>query len=253
MSESAGLRVDVLTLFPELLTSYAATSILGRAAERGVWQLHVHDFREATSDVHRTVDDTPYGGGAGMVLKPEPIVATIEADPTMPRPVIAMTPSGRPFTQAVARELAALDGFTLLCGRYEGFDQRILDTVVDDEISLGDFVLAGGELAALCVIEAVVRLRPGGLGNDESSVEESFAEGLLEYPQYTKPASFRGRDVPEILRSGDHARIARWRRAQALTKTLARRPDLFTEADLTEKDRKILAEFAVVDEPSENG
>ena len=213
----------------------------------------MHDFREATTDVHRSVDDTPYGGGAGMVLRPEPIISTIESNPAMARPVIAMTPSGRPFTQAVARELSALDGFTLLCGRYEGFDQRILDTVVDDEISLGDFVLAGGELAALCILEAVVRLRPGGLGNDESSVEESFAEGLLEYPQYTKPASFRGRDVPEILRSGDHARIARWRRAQALTKTLARRPDLLTEADLTAKDRKILAEFAVVDEPSENG
>ena len=252
MSESAGLRVDVLTLFPELLTSYAATSILGRAAERGVWQLHVHDFREATSDVHRTVDDTPYGGGAGMVLKPEPIVATIETDPTMPRPVIAMTPSGRPFPQAGARELAALDGFTLLWGRYEGFDQRILDTVVDDEISLGDFVLAGGELAALCVIEAVVRLRPGGLGNDASSVEESFAEGLLEYPQYTKPASFRGLDVPEVLRSGDHARIARWRRAQALVKTLRRRPDLLRVADLPVSDQKLLAEFVVVDESAEN-
>jgi len=247
------LRVDVLTLFPEVVTHYGATSILGRAAERGVWELHVHDFREATTDVHRSVDDTPYGGGAGMVLRPEPIISTIESNPAMARPVIAMTPSGRPFTQAVARELSALDGFTLLCGRYEGFDQRILDTVVDDEISLGDFVLAGGELAALCILEAVVRLCPGGLGNDESSVEESFAEGLLEYPQYTKPASFRGRDVPEILRSGDHARIARWRRAQALTKTLARRPDLLTEADLTAKDRKILAEFAVVDEPSENG
>jgi len=247
------LRVDVLTLFPEVVTQYGATSILGRAAERGVWELHVHDFREATTDVHRSVDDTPYGGGAGMVLRPEPIITTIESNPAIARPVIAMTPSGRPFTQAVARELSALDGFTLLCGRYEGFDQRILDTVVDDEISLGDFVLAGGELAALCILEAVVRLRPGGLGNDESSVEESFAEGLLEYPQYTKPASFRDLEVPAILRSGDHARIARWRRAQALTKTLARRPDLLTEADLTEKDRKILAEFAVVDEPSENG
>ena len=247
------LRVDVLTLFPEVVTQYGATSILGRAAERGVWELHVHDFREATTDVHRSVDDTPYGGGAGMVLRPEPIITTIESNPAIARPVIAMTPSGRPFTQAVARELSTQDGFTLLCGRYEGFDQRILDTVVDDEISLGDFVLAGGELAALCILEAVVRLRPGGLGNDESSVEESFAEGLLEYPQYTKPASFRDLEVPAILRSGDHARIARWRRAQALTKTLARRPDLLTEADLTEKDRKILAEFAVVDEPSENG
>jgi tRNA (guanine37-N1)-methyltransferase len=247
------LRVDVLTLFPEVVTHYSAMSILGRAAERGVWELHVHDFREATTDVHRSVDDTPYGGGAGMVLRPEPIISTIESHPTMARPVIAMTPSGRPFTQAVARELSTLNGFTLLCGRYEGFDQRILDTVVDDEISLGDFVLAGGELAALCILEAVVRLRPGGLGNDESSVEESFAEGLLEYPQYTKPATFRDREVPAILRSGDHARIARWRRAQALAKTMARRPDLLTEADLTAKDRKLLAEFAVVDEAEENG
>ena len=249
----SGLRVDVLTLFPEVVTQYGGTSILGRAAERGVWELHVHDFREATTDVHRSVDDTPYGGGAGMVLRPEPIVATIEADPAMARPVIAMTPSGRPFTQAVAAELSALDGFTLLCGRYEGFDQRILDTVVDDELSLGDFVLAGGELAALCIIEAVVRLRPGGLGNDESSVEESFAEGLLEYPQYTKPANFRGLEVPEILRSGDHARIARWRRAHALAATLRRRPDLLTEAELSANDRKLLAEFPVVDETRENG
>ncbi len=247
------LRVDVLTLFPEVVTEYGATSVLGRAAERGVWELHVHDFRDATTDVHRSVDDTPYGGGAGMVLRPEPIIATIESDAGIARPVIAMTPSGRPFTQGVARELSTLDGFTLLCGRYEGFDQRILDTVVDDEISLGDFVLAGGELAALCIIEAVVRLRPGGLGNDESSVEESFAEGLLEYPQYTKPASFRGLDVPEILRSGDHARIARWRRAQALAKTLQRRPDLVTYADLGAKDQKLLAEFVVVDETRENG
>jgi tRNA (guanine37-N1)-methyltransferase len=247
------LRVDVLTLFPEVVTQYGATSVLGRAAERGVWELHVHDFRDATTDVHRSVDDTPYGGGAGMVLRPEPIIATIESDAGIARPVIAMTPSGRPFTQGVARELSTLDGFTLLCGRYEGFDQRILDTVVDDEISLGDFVLAGGELAALCIIEAVVRLRPGGLGNDESSVEESFAEGLLEYPQYTKPASFRGLDVPEILRSGDHARIARWRRAQALAKTLQRRPDLVTYADLSAKDQKLLAEFVVVDETRENG
>jgi tRNA (guanine37-N1)-methyltransferase len=253
LTESRGLRVDVLTLFPELITSYAATSILGRAAERGVWQVHVHDFRDATSDVHRTVDDTPYGGGAGMVLKPEPIVATLEADPTMPRPVIALTPSGRPFTQRVAHELAALDGFTLLCGRYEGFDQRILDNVVDEEISLGDFVLAGGELAALCIIEAVVRLRPGGLGNDASSVEESFADGLLEYPQYTKPAEFRGAEVPAVLRSGDHARIARWRRAKALEKTLARRNDLLTLDQLSPEDQRLLAWLAVVDESGENG
>jgi len=245
------VRIDVLTLFPEAITGYGATSILGRAAERGVWELHTHDFRNATTDVHRSVDDTPFGGGAGMVLAPEPIVTTIENTPGLARPVIAMTPSGRPFTQSVAAELAQLDGFTLLCGRYEGFDQRILDTVVDDEISLGDFVLAGGELAALCIIEAVVRLRPGALGNDASSVEESFSDGLLEYPQYTKPAEFRGLAVPDILRSGDHARIAKWRRAQALAKTLARRPDLLQPDELSESDRKLLKEFAVVDETGE--
>jgi len=248
------LRVDVLTLFPEAVTGYARTSVLGRAAERGVWELFVHDFRDATTDVHRSVDDTPFGGGAGMVLRAEPILATIEATPELARPIIALTPSGRVFTHDVARELSERVGFTLLCGRYEGFDQRVLDLVVDDEISLGDFVLSGGELAALSVIEAVVRLLPGGLGNDDSSVEESFGEGLLEYPQYTKPADVRGSLVPEILLSGDHARIARWRRAEALKRTLARRPDLIERrGGLHEEDRAILAEFPAVDDPGRNG
>jgi tRNA (guanine37-N1)-methyltransferase len=182
-----------------------------------------------------------------MVLTPGPIVTTIERTPDLARPVIALTPSGRPFRQAVAHELARLNGFTLLCGRYEGFDQRILDSVVDDEISLGDFVVAGGEVAALAIMEAVVRLRPGGLGNDESTVEESFSDGLLEYPHYTKPAEFRGRMVPEVLRSGDHGRIAQWRRAQALHRTLARRPDLLRLEQLTESDQQLLVEFPVVD------
>jgi len=203
--------------------------------------------------VHHSVDDTPFGGGAGMVLKAGPIVDTIRSTPGLARPVIAMTPSGRPFTQQVAAELSALDGFTLLCGRYEGFDQRILDTVVDDEISLGDFVLAGGELAALCIMEAAVRLRPGALGNDASSVEESFSDGLLEYPQYTKPADFEGLRVPEILLSGDHAKIARWRRAQAIAKTLARRPDLLTWDAVSAQDRKMLADTATMDTPPQNG
>jgi tRNA (guanine37-N1)-methyltransferase len=248
------LRIDVLTLFPVAVTQYATTSVLGRAGERGVWELHVHDFRDATDDPHRTVDDTPFGGGAGMVLRAEPILRTLEATPEMARPIIALTPSGRTFNHEVARELSELDGFTLLCGRYEGFDQRVIDLVVDDEISLGDFVLAGGELAALCVIEAVVRLRPGGLGNDESSVEESFGDGLLEYPQYTKPANVRGMEVPEILRSGDHARIARWRRAQALARTLQRRPDLIERrGGLSDQDRKIMAEFPSVEETRQNG
>jgi len=241
-------RIDVLTLFPEAITQYAHTSVLGRAAERDVWQLHVHDLRDETTDVHRSVDDTPYGGGAGMVLRAEPIVATMEKNPSIMKPLIALTPSGRPFTHEVARELSRLDGFSLLCGRYEGFDQRAIDLVVDDEISLGDFVLAGGELAALCVIEAVVRLLPGALGNDESSVEESFGDGLLEYPHYTKPAEFRGLEVPEILRSGDHAKIARWRRAQALRRTVKRRPDLIERrGGLSASDQEILAEFPPLD------
>jgi tRNA (guanine37-N1)-methyltransferase len=248
------LRVDVLTLFPEALAQYATTSVLGRAGEHGVWELHLHDIRDATDDPHRTVDDTPFGGGAGMVLMAEPILRTLEADASIVRPLIALTPSGRTFDHDVAKELAALDGFALLCGRYEGFDQRVLDLAADDEISLGDFVLAGGELAALCIIEAVVRLRPGGLGNDESTFDESFGDGLLEYPQYTKPAVVRGLEVPAILRSGDHGRIARWRRAQALRRTIERRPDLIERrGGLSAQDARILAEFPMMDETPGNG
>jgi tRNA (guanine37-N1)-methyltransferase len=248
------LRVDVLTLFPEAIAQYATTSVLGRASERGVWELHLHDIRDATDDAHRTVDDTPFGGGAGMVLRAEPILRTLERDPEIARPVIALTPSGRVFDDALARELSRLDGFTLLCGRYEGFDQRALDLACDDEISVGDFVLAGGELAALCVIEAVVRLRPGALGNDESSADESFTDGLLEYPHYTQPASLRGLDVPEILRSGDHARIGRWRRAQALWRTVARRGDLIERrGGLGADDEAIMGDFPALEEPGRNG
>jgi len=244
------LRIDVLTLFPEAVDSYASTSVLGRARDRGIWELHLHDFRDASTDVHRSVDDTPFGGGAGMVLRAEPIIATIESTPDLARPVIALTPSGRVFTHQVAHELSALEGFTLLSGRYEGFDQRALDLVVDDELSLGDFVLAGGELAALCVIEAVVRLRPGALGNDESSRDESFGDGLLEYPHYTKPAEVRGRRVPEVLLSGDHAKIERWRRAQALARTIERRSDLIeARGGLSAEDRALLAELEAMNGP----
>jgi tRNA (guanine37-N1)-methyltransferase len=242
------LRVDVLTLFPEAITDYAATSVVGRAAERHVWELHVHNFRDATHDVHHSVDDTPFGGGAGMVLRAEPIIETIESTPDLARPVIALTPSGRLFTQDLARELSELSGFTLLCGRYEGFDQRALDLVVDDEVSIGDYVLAGGELAALCVIESVVRLLPGALGNDESSADESFSHGLLEYPQYTKPAEVRGVRVPDILLSGDHAKIESWRRAQALERTIKRRSDLMTRrGGLSDEDRALLQRFETVE------
>ncbi len=248
------LRIDVVSLFPEAVIAYADTSVLGRARERGVWELFVHDFRDGATDAHRSVDDTPYGGGAGMVLRPEPIARTIEETPGLRRPVIALTPSGETFTHAVAARLAQREGFTLLCGRYEGFDQRILDTVVDEEVSLGDFVLAGGELAALCVIEAVVRLLPGGLGNDASSVEESFGDGLLEYPHYTKPARWRDLEVPEILLSGNHAAIARWRHARALALTLARRPDLIERrGGLSLAEREMLDEMGVLESPRENG
>jgi len=248
------LRVDVLTLFPDAIRQYAGTSVLGRAHERGVFDLFVHDFRDATTDAHRSVDDTPFGGGAGMVLRPEPIVATIEATPGLARPVLALSASGRTFNHDVATELSELEGFTLLCGRYEGFDQRVLDLVVDDEISLGDFVLAGGELAALCVLESVVRLLPGALGNEDSRVEETFANGLLEYPQYTKPAEFRGLEVPEVLRSGDHARIARWRLAQSLRRTIERRSDLIERrGGLSDGERAVLEEFPALDDPAHNG
>ncbi len=237
------LRVDVVTLFPHAVGDYAATSVLGRAAARDVWRLRLFDPRDGADDVHRTVDDTPFGGGAGMVLRAEPILKVLDT-PDLARPVIALGPSGRVLTHDVAQELANLTGFTLLCGRYEGIDQRVIDAAVDDEISLGDFVLAGGELAALCVIEAVVRLRPGGLGNDASPHDESFSDGLLEYPQYTKPAEVRGRAVPEVLLSGDHAKIARWRRAQSLLRTLERRPDLIERrGGLSAADRALIGEF----------
>ena len=237
------LRIDVLTLFPDLVEGYAAGSILGRASSAGHLDLRVHDLRLATSDVHRTVDDSPFGGGAGMVLMPEPVFAAVE-EVRPPRPLILMGPAGRRFDQSVAAELAALDGFSLLCGRYEGVDERIRTGLCDDEISLGDFVLAGGELAALAIVEAVARLRPGVLGNSASPEEESFSDGLLEYPHFTRPADFRGMEVPEVLRSGDHARVVRWRRATALARTVLLRPDLIVErGGLSDSDRDLLEEF----------
>ncbi len=245
------LRVDVLTLFPEVVRGYAPVSVLGRARERGLWDLYVHDVRDQASDPHRSVDDTPYGGGAGMVLSPEPLARALEALGPRRGPVVALSPSGRPFTQSRARELAREEEITLVCGRYEGFDRRFLDEFVDEEISVGDFVLAGGELAALCVVEAVVRLLPGALGNAESTEEESFSAGLLEYPHYTKPALWRGRPVPDVLVSGDHGRIARWRRAQSLWTTLSRRPDLLRREELSSEDERLVGEFSpVVDSPS---
>jgi tRNA (guanine37-N1)-methyltransferase len=220
------VRIDVFTIFPDLVDRFASESLLGRARASGRLDLRAHDLREHTTDVHRTVDDAPFGGGAGMVLRPEPIFASVEVvDP--PRPLYLLGPGGRHFDQALARELAATPGFSLLCGRYEGVDQRVRDHLVDDELSIGDYVLAGGEVAACVVIEAVTRLVPGVMGNEASAEEESFgADGLLEPPHWTRPATFRGWDVPEILRSGDHGRIAQWRRAQALHRMVRERPDL---------------------------
>lgn len=244
------MRIDVFTIFPEYLAGPAEVSLLGRARRSGLVDLRLHDPRAATHDRHRTVDDTPFGGGAGMVMRPEPLFDIVEAV-APPRPLLLLSAAGRRFDQAMARELAALDGFSLLCGRYEGVDQRVADHLCDGEISIGDYVLAGGESAALIVVEAVTRLLPGVMGNGLSASEESFAatadEGsaLVEYPQYTRPAEFRGWSVPEVLRTGDHARVARWRRAQALHRTLERRPDLLVPAALSTADRALLAEFGL--------
>jgi tRNA (guanine37-N1)-methyltransferase len=236
------VRIDVFTIFPEYLEGPLAVSLLGRATAADVLDVRVHDPRDWTVDRHRSVDDTPFGGGAGMVMLPEPLFAAVEAIGP-PRPLLLLSASGPRFDQAMASELAATDGFSLLCGRYEGVDQRVADHLCDREISVGDYVLAGGEVAALVVIEAVARLVPGVLGNEVSAADESFTDGLLEYPQYTRPADFRGWAIPDVLRSGDHARIARWRRAAALRRTAARRPDLVRDRPLTPEDRALLDEF----------
>lgn len=238
------MRVDILTIFPELIDHYASGAILGRARAAAVLDLRVHDLRSAATDPRRSVDDAPFGGGAGMVLMPAPIVDTVEAVQPC-HPLLLLSPGGRRFDQQVARQLAASEpGFSLLCGRYEGVDQRVVDHVVDGELSIGDYVLAGGELAALVVVEAVTRLLPGALGNEASAADDSFTDGLLEYPQYTRPASLRGWEVPPVLLSGDHGRVARWRLAMALRRTMARRPDLIeARGGLTEAEERALQEF----------
>ncbi|MGB6059560.1 MAG: tRNA (guanosine(37)-N1)-methyltransferase TrmD [Microthrixaceae bacterium] len=242
-SSGTPLRIDVLTLFPPMIEQFAEHSLIGRAVKDHRLDLRTHDIRDATDDVHRTVDDSPFGGGAGMVMKAGPIFETVErVDP--PRPLLLLGPGGRRFDQAFAAELAAGTGFTLLCGRYEGIDARVHDNLVDGELSIGDYVLSGGEVAAMVVIEAVGRLIPGVMGNDGSASEESFSDGLLEYPQYTRPAEFRGMEVPEVLRSGDHARVQLWRLAKSLEKTIRARPDLIeARGGLTPAEEKVLEEF----------
>ncbi len=240
MCDAGRVRIDVFSIFPDLVGQVAGQALLGRAQARGLLDVRVHDLRSETTDVHRTVDDSPFGGGAGMVLKAEPVFAVVERVQP-PRPLFLLGPGGRTLDQAMAQELAAGEGFSLLCGRYEGVDARVADELCDGELSIGDYVLAGGEVAALVVLEAVGRLVPGVMGNTTSADDESFRDGLLEYPQYTRPASFRGLEVPAVLRSGDHARIARWRRAQALARTVARRPDLIeARGGLTDAERVLL-------------
>src|SRR5689334_13929165 len=236
------MRVDVFTIFPELIEPALRVSLLGRACEAGLVDVRLHDARDSATDRHRSVDDTPFGGGAGMVMAPGPLLDAVEAV-VPPRPLFLLAAGGRRFDQACARDLAVLDGFSLVCGRYEGVDQRVADHLCDGELSVGDYVLAGGEAAALVVIDAVARLVPGVMGNEASSTEESFGGARLEYPQYTRPADFRGWEVPEVLRSGDHARVARWRRAQAIRRTLAQRPDLVEASPLTPEELDVLREF----------
>ena len=237
------MRIDVFTIFPAMVEDFAARSLLGRAREAGRLDVRVHDLRAGTSDPHRSVDDDPFGGGPGMVLMPEPIFTVVEAvDP--PRPLLLLGPGGRRLDQGRAAELAAGDGFSLMCGRYEGVDERVRTHLVDGELSIGDYVLAGGEVAAMVVLEAVGRLVPGVMGNATSADEESFGDGLLEYPQYTRPARFRDWQVPAVLRSGDHARVAAWRRAAALARTQRRRPDLVAaRGGLSAEERALLETF----------
>ncbi len=238
------MRFEVFTLLPEVFPPYLESSILQRARQRGLIDVRVHNIRDYTHDRHHTTDDTPYGGGGGMVMKPEPVFEAIESVLGQePVPVILLTPQGRVFTQRVAEELSHHEHIALLCGRYEGVDERIREHLVTDEISVGDYVLTGGELPALLIIDAVSRLLPGVLGDPTGADDDSHAMGLLEYPHYTKPPEFRGWKVPEILTSGNHARIDEWRREQALTRTFQRRPDMLARADLSAKELEFVRQL----------
>lgn len=241
------MRIDILTLFPEMFASPFGCGIFKRATEQGLVSMHVRNIRDYTHDRHHTVDDTPFGGGAGMVLKPEPIFESVEAvkaEWEVPdagqMPVILLSPQGRLFSQPIVLELSRHSHMILICGRYEGVDERVAQYVATDEISIGDYVLSGGELAAMVIVDTVVRLLPGVVGSTESVLEESHTTGLLEYPQYTRPAMYRGWEVPPVLLSGNHAEIARWRRKQALLRTLQRRPELLSKAALCVEERQLV-------------
>jgi tRNA (guanine37-N1)-methyltransferase len=242
---SERMRFDILTLFPQMFFSPFQESILGRAIEKGLVQIRIVNIRDFALDRHQVVDDTPYGGGQGMVMKVDPIARAIEwlrSEDASAR-VVYLTPQGRPFDQEKAQELSSLSHLTLLCGRYEGVDERARELFVDEEISIGDYVLTGGELATMVVVDAVSRLLPGVLGSDRSAVEDSFSNSLLEYPQYTRPFDFRGSLVPEVLLSGNHSAISRWRRKEALKRTWMRRPDLLAKTNLTQEDQRLLGEI----------
>ena len=234
------MRIDILTIFPSLINSFVTESLIGKAQESGTLEISALDLREGTSGAHKAVDDTPFGGGPGMVLKPEPIFNIVETK-NPPRPLYLLSPAGEPFSHSKAKELSKLDGFSLLCGRYEGVDQRVRDHLIDGEISLGDFVLAGGEIAALAIVETVTRLVPGVMGNLESAASESFTQGLLEYPQYTRPWEYKGLTPPDILRSGNHKEIKLWKKAKALEITVRNRPDLIEKrGGLTDEEQSLL-------------
>lgn len=244
------MQFEVFTLLPEVFPPYLESSIIQRARQRGLVSVNIHNIRDYTHDKHHTTDDTPYGGGGGMVMKVEPVFEAIEsvlgldshqAAPLPVYPIIMLTPQGRVFTQTIADEISRYEKVALLCGRYEGLDERIREHLVTDEISIGDYVLTGGELPALILIDAVSRLIPGVLGDPDGAIDDSHATGLLEYPQYTRPPEYRGWRVPEILLSGDHGKIKKWRREQSLLRTLNRRPDLLGKADLNKADRKFLS------------
>lgn len=242
------MRIDIFTLFPQMFQSVLSAGLFKRATDQNLVRINTHNIRDYTHDRHHTVDDYPYGGGAGMVLKPEPIfeaVETIKSDIRQNEgvdkiPVILLTPQGRLFSQAIAQELAQQNHLILICGHYEGVDERVAGHLATDQISIGDYVLSGGELAAMIVAEAVTRLVPGVLGSAESTIDDSHSTGLLEYPQYTRPDIFRGWAVPEVLLSGNHAQIAKWRREQAIARTLKRRPDLLDKTELSPEERRLV-------------
>jgi len=238
------MRFDILTLFPNMFSSPLGESILGKAVEKGLIQIQTVNIRDFALDKHRVVDDAPYGGGQGMVMKVEPIARAIESVKSQNRSArtIHLTPQGKPFHQDLARRLSTQSHLILLCGRYEGVDERVRELFIDEEISIGDYVLTGGELAAMVLIDAVSRFIPGVLGSDRSAEEDSFLNSLLEYPQYTRPVDFRGSRVPEVLLSGNHSAISLWRRREAIRRTSSRRPDLLAKANLTEEEKGLLEE-----------